>query len=130
VYAEVATLQTLLEGVPLPASKAELIRYARAQHGVKPVHLLERLPDREYGSIDEVGEELVGVQPSASHDDPELPREESDLPPGGDDYVNPHPRSGAVRHDAPPQNPPRQAIEQQTKTQNEQQEKQKKLLGS
>jgi len=128
VFAEVATLQTLLQGVPLPASKSELIRYARRQDGAAPMHLLDRLPDREYSSLDEVGEELAPVQPVAKLRT-RLPREESDLPPGGDDYVNPEPRSGAVRHDAPAEHPPQQAIEQQTKTQNEQKERQEKRLG-
>jgi hypothetical protein len=35
-----------------------------------------------------------------------------------------------VRHDAPPENPPQKAIEQQTKTQNAQKERQDKLLGA
>ncbi|HZC28284.1 MAG TPA: DUF2795 domain-containing protein [Gaiellaceae bacterium] len=153
MFAEIAALQTLLEGVPLPASKPELIRYAREQERRAPLHLLERLPEREYRSLDEVGETLAPVQPAAKPPvrgadqwrrfggtgrfprreaesrGSQLPREESDLPPGGDDYVNPHPSSGAVRHDAPPTNPPQKAIEQQTKTQNEQQERQKEMLG-
>src|SRR5439155_19000271 len=37
VYSEVATLQVLLEGVPLPASKHELIRYAHEQDGGRAV---------------------------------------------------------------------------------------------
>jgi Protein of unknown function (DUF2795) len=129
VYADVATLQVLLEGVPLPARKAKLIEYARKQNEQAPLHMLDRLPDREYSSIDEVGEALVPVQPRAARAGAELPREESDLPPGGDDYVNPRPTPGAVRHDAPPDNPPQKAIERQTKAQNEQQERQKKRLG-
>jgi hypothetical protein len=40
-----------------------------------------------------------------------------------------NPTSGEVRHDPPPGNPPQKAIEQQTKTQNEQKERQDKLLG-
>jgi Protein of unknown function (DUF2795) len=130
VYAEVATLQALLEGVPLPARKAELIAYARRQDARAPLHLLERLPDREYEAIDDVGEALAPVQPpSASRGQAPPPREESDLPPGGPDYVNRSPSPGAVRHDAPPDNPPQKTIEQQTKTQNEQKERQEKRLG-
>lgn len=129
MYADVAALQVLLEGVPLPARKDELITYARKQNEQAPLQLLERLPDREYASIDEVGEALAPVQPHSPHGDAELPREESDLPPGGDDYVNPRPEPGAVRNDAPPENPPQQAIERQTKTQNEQKERQEKQVG-
>ena len=127
MHEQVATLQALLEGVDLPASKDDLIRYARL-HDRERAALLERLPDREYTRIDEVGEALAPVQPRASHPAP-LPREESDLPPGGDDYVNAHPSPGRVRNDAPPDNPPQKAIEQQTKTQNAQMERQKQALG-
>src|SRR5919204_6882474 len=112
MYSELATLQVLLEGVPLPASKDELIRYAREQDGGRAVSLLERLPDREYRRLDEVGEALAPVQPSPD-EKTELPREESGLPPGGDDYVAAHPNPGKVRHDAPPGNPPKKAIEEQ-----------------
>jgi hypothetical protein len=129
VFAEAATLQALLEGVSLPASKQELIAYAREQDGgSRAVALLERLPEREYTRLDEVGEELVPVQPS-SNEAAKLPRAESGLPPGGDDYVRPHPSSGEVRDDAPPANPPQKAIEQQTKTQKAQKERQEKRLG-
>lgn len=123
-------LQTLLEGVALPAQKSDLIRYARDQRdGGTYASLLERLPDREYSTIDEVGEELAPVQPRSAQKDAELPRDESGRPPGGDNYVMPNPTPGAVRHDAPPDNPPQKALEQQTKTQNEQQERQKEMLG-
>ena len=119
----------LLEGVSLPASKDELIRYAREQDGDGPsVRLLERLPNREYRMLDEVGEMLAPVQPYASGDKL-LPHEESGPPPGGRDYVRPRPESGRVEVNAPPGNPPQTAIEQQTKKQNEQKERQDKLLG-
>jgi len=130
VPAEVAALQVLLEGVPLPATKDDLVRYAREQDGdADASSLLARLPEREYRSIDEVGEALAPVQPSSGDGSAEVPREESDLPPGGDDYLTPKPTPGAVRNDAPPDNPPQKAIEQQTKTQNDQKERQDKLLG-
>ena len=58
-----------------------------------------------------------------------VPREESDLPPGGENYVQPHPEPGAVRHDAPPGNPPQKALEKQSQAQNEQLERQKEKLG-
>ena len=54
------------------------------------------------------------------------PHEESDLPPGGDDYLNPDPEPGEVRHDAPPDDPPQKALEEQSKTQKRQQERQKR----
>jgi Protein of unknown function (DUF2795) len=127
VHAQVARLQALLEGVDLPAAKADLIRYARL-HDREAASALERLPDREYARIDDVGEALAPVQPQRPHGS-KLPREESDLPPGGEDYVTAHPTPGHVRDDAPPENPPQKAIEQQTKTQNAQKKRQEKLLG-
>lgn len=129
MFSELATLQTLLEGVDLPARKADLVRYAgRHDEGGALAHLLDRLPDREYASTDDVAEALAPVQPVGGGSD-KLPREESGLPPGGDDYLTADPTAGGVRHDAPPENPPQKAIEQQTKTQNEQQERQKEMLG-
>ena len=130
MYTDVATLQVLLEGVPLPAQKRDLIRYAGEQErGQRFVRLLERLPDREYSTLDEVGEELAPVQPQSEQKDAEVPRDESGQPPGGDNYVKVNPTPGAVRHDAPPDNPPQKAIEEASKTQNEQQAKQKEMLG-
>jgi len=123
-----AEIQVLLEGVPLPATKAELVDYARREDP-EGARLLEALPDRDYRSLDEVGEALAPVQPSRAQPEAAVPREESDLPPGGETYVQPHSESGAVRHDAPPGNPPQKALEKQTKTQNEQLERQKEKLG-
>jgi hypothetical protein len=99
VFARVAELQTVLEGVALPAERRELIEYARRQDdGESFVGLLSRIPDREYRSIDEVGEALVSVQPDRQSEPP-LPRAESDKPPGGGDYLDPSPEPGAVRRD-------------------------------
>jgi hypothetical protein len=129
-FQRAAELQALLEGVSLPASRQELIDYVSGQPGGPAFRAdLERLPDREYGAVDEVAEALAPVQPTAAYEPPE-PHEESDLPPGGGDYVTAEPVSGAVRHDAPPGNPPQSAIEQQTQTQNAQKERQDKLLGA
>jgi hypothetical protein len=122
-----ALIQVVLEGVALPATKAELVDYARSEDP-DAASLLEALPDREYRSLDEVGEALAPVQPLRSQPEA-VPHEESDLPPGGDDYVNPHPEPGAVRHDAPPSNPPQKALEQQSKAQKEQLERQQEKLG-
>jgi Protein of unknown function (DUF2795) len=122
-------LQSLLEGVSLPASRRELLDYLSTQPAGFAFRAdLERLPDRDYRSLDDVGEALVPVQPHSDHGGPE-PNEESDLPPGGPDYVSPDPVPGAVRQDAPPGNPPQDAIEQQTEAQNAQKERQDKLLG-
>ena len=98
MFARVAELQTVLEGVPLPAGKRELIDYARAQDGDALLGLLSRLPDREYRSLDEVGEALVPVQPNVEGE-PRRPHPESGEPPGGRDYVELSPEPGAVRAD-------------------------------
>jgi hypothetical protein len=57
-----AELQVVLEGVPLPARKRQLVEYARREneHAARD---LGAIPDREYASLDEVGEALVRVQP-------------------------------------------------------------------
>jgi hypothetical protein len=120
--ARAAELQVVLEGVSLPATKEALVEYAR-RHDEEAARELESLPAREYRSLDEVGEALAPVQPRQHHEEAALPREESDAPPGGADYVDPNPKPGAVRHDAPPWNPPEKALEQQTKTQKEQQQR-------
>jgi Protein of unknown function (DUF2795) len=119
-----AELQVLLEGVPLPASKQELVDYAGSQAGGERFLAdLRSLPDREYRALDEVGEELAPAQAPGFEAPSALPYPESGLPPGGDDYVRAGARSGAVRVDAPPDNPPKKAIEEQTKTQKKQQER-------
>jgi Protein of unknown function (DUF2795) len=121
-----AELQVLLEGVPLPAHKRELVAYARSQDG-HAARYLESLPDREYRSLDEVGEALAPVQPSSSRSDAAAPREESGEPPGGEAYVEPHPEPGTVRPDAPSSNLPQRALEKQTQSQKEQQRQQEQL---
>lgn len=94
----VAQLQVLLEGVPLPAGKQELLDHARREGGgAGDLGLLEGLPEREYASIDEVGEALAPVQPPQSSQQPERPKPESGLPPGGDAYTDPAPVPGSVR---------------------------------
>ena len=98
---EVAELQVLLEGVPLPAGKQALIEYAHEQDDHRFAGLLERLEDREYGSLDEVGEELAPVQPERPSPDPHRPREESDLPPGGVAYTSAANDTGRVREHGP-----------------------------
>jgi len=100
-FREVAELQVLLEGVPLPAQKQELIDYAREQDDHRVAGLLERLPDREYGTIDEVGEELVHVQPDRPSPDAHRPQGDTDLPPGGAAYTDAKAQPGAVREHGP-----------------------------
>ncbi len=95
---DLAELQTLLEGVPLPAKRAELLEYAERQDATATqLGMLKRLSDEEFGTIDAVGEELAPVQPQPEDGVPHEPREESGAPPGGDAYTEKHPESGAVR---------------------------------
>jgi hypothetical protein len=97
-HARVAELQVLLEGVPLPASRSQLLEYARHQDAEPwQVDALRRLPDRQYGWIDEAAEELLRVQPPREREEPHEPRATSGAPPGGDDYTNARPESGEVR---------------------------------
>ena len=85
-----AYVESMLSGVPLPASKDELIAYARRQERGEPVaERLRGLPEREYRALQDVGEELEPRQPEAWRREPptKLPQEESDLPPGGAAYL-------------------------------------------
>jgi hypothetical protein len=99
-YALAARVQALLEGVPLPAEKSQLLSYGRRQR-LEPDELaaLQSLPDREYERLDDVGEEIAGAQPSWQRREAEEPQEESDAVPGGiRDYVTPNPTdTGKVR---------------------------------
>jgi hypothetical protein len=122
-FQRAAEIQVLLEGIALPATRDELVRYA-AREDRAAAAVLERIPDREYERIDEVGEELVPTHPVRATDDP-LPKPESGKPPGGEAYVTPHPPdTGELHPDAPRDNPPRKAIEQATQLQQEQKAKQ------
>jgi hypothetical protein len=92
-----AEIQALLEGITLPATREQLVHYAALQDAEAAVEL-ERIPDRKYQSIDDVGEELAHTAPhlrAAGH--PSHP--DSSRPPGGEDYVNPSPAPGAIRPD-------------------------------
>ncbi len=94
----VAELQVLLEGVPLPSERTSLVRYAIGEGATgTQLGLLRSLPKRQFGTIDEVAEELVRVQPERRHEVPHEPREESGAPPGGEAYTARAPESGAVR---------------------------------
>jgi hypothetical protein len=92
-----AEIQVLLEGITLPATRVQLVHYAAAQDAEAAIEL-ERIPDRTYRSIDEVGEELAPTEPrfpAASL----VPHPESGAVPGGEDYLNPSPTPGAIRPD-------------------------------
>jgi hypothetical protein len=121
-----AELQTLLEGISLPAKKPALIAYAR-EHDESAAADLQALPDGEYTSLDEVGEALAPVQPPRSKADAQLPRDEGGGPPGREAYLDPQPEPGRVRADAPTGNPPQKAIEEQSKRRDRQQERQQQL---
>jgi Protein of unknown function (DUF2795) len=101
-FQRAAELQVLLEGVALPATRQKLIDYAAAQSDAASFEReLERLPDRKFGSLDEVGEELASVQPDHCRGEPKAPRPESGVPPGGEAYTDPSPEPGAVRELGP-----------------------------
>ena len=92
-----AEIQVVLEGVTLPATREQLVHYA-ALHDSEAAVDLQRIPAREYRSIDEVGEELAHTQPNLPAE-AALPREESGAPPGKADYLNPDPTPGELRPD-------------------------------
>ena len=94
-FQRAAEIQVVLEGVRLPATREELIAYALREDGDAAV-ALGRIPDRAYDRIDAVGEALRRTSPRTRAPE-RLPKPESGLPPGGADYVTPHPESGAVR---------------------------------
>ena len=94
-----AEIQVLLEGVALPATKDELLRHARGERTDRALTaLLEALPEREYRSLDEVGEALYPVQPSRPGSQSGEPKAESGEPPGREAYTDRSAEPGAVRH--------------------------------
>lgn len=83
-----AEIEVVLEGIALPAQRSELVSYAAAQGAPGDViEALAGLPDREFGSLDEVGETLDPVQPQRGQPVAPPPREESGAPPGGERYT-------------------------------------------
>jgi len=80
-----AYLESLLEGVPLPATRKDLIKYAKREAGRSESKVLKDLPSQRYWALDEVGEALAPVQPRRARK-PRVPKPESDLPPGGPAY--------------------------------------------
>jgi hypothetical protein len=94
-----AVLRTLLVGVPLPATKPELFAYAERQRAEPDLlSALRSLPEREYASLAELADELLGTQPG--HEE-RAPYEETSPPPGGEAYTRP-PRETAWVRDLPP----------------------------
>ncbi len=69
----------MLEGVRLPAARRDLVAYASAQDREAGSQLMQ-IADREYGYLDEVGEQLARTQPAPPAQQP-LPRPESGQPP-------------------------------------------------
>lgn len=80
-----AYVEALLEGVPLPATRDVLIKYAEHERDEQARQALETLPDRMFSTLDEVGEALAPVQPQWPRQR-RVPKPESDLPPGGPAY--------------------------------------------
>jgi Protein of unknown function (DUF2795) len=99
-FQRAAEIQVMLEGVPLPATKDELLVYAGREEQ-DAVRELQSLPAREYQSLDEVGEALVPVHSSVPRRDAVLPREESGDPPGGEAYLDADAEPGWVRPSGP-----------------------------
>jgi hypothetical protein len=92
-----AVAQVTLEGTPLPAERHELIDYASSQDSPAEVlAALRRIPDRSYERIDDVGDAITPTQPTPSPP-AAAPRPESGEPPGGEAYLDPGARPGAIR---------------------------------
>jgi hypothetical protein len=92
-------VESVLEGLPLPAGRREILEYARAEglEGDLLAELGRRLGSQQYPSLDAIGEELVTVQPTRRRltDAPPAP-ESGDLP-GHDAYVTRGGEPGAAR---------------------------------
>jgi hypothetical protein len=82
---ERAYIESLLEGAPLPATRADLIEYAERQGDRGTARRLRALPSRRYDWLDEVGEALEPVQPTWPRER-RVPVAEAGSPPGGAGY--------------------------------------------
>jgi hypothetical protein len=82
---ERAYIESLLEGVPLPATPKDLAKWAKHNGDGHVAHRLKSLPSDRYDFIDEVGEALHPVQPAWPRQR-RVPKAESGLPPGGPAY--------------------------------------------
>jgi hypothetical protein len=60
-------LDSLLEGMPLPARRDEIVEHAEVEGADEDLlAALRALPDHEYESADEVGEALNPIEPNPS----------------------------------------------------------------
>jgi hypothetical protein len=83
-----ALVESLIEGMPLPARRDEIVEYAQVEGAEENMlDALRALPDREYESADDIGEALRPVQPYPPDTEPGAPRPESGAPPGGESYT-------------------------------------------
>jgi hypothetical protein len=81
-----AHIESLLEGVPLPATGKVLVKYAKRNGDKQVTKALKALPSKtRYSMLDDVGEALEPVQPQWPRER-RVPKAESDLPPGGRAY--------------------------------------------
>ncbi len=93
-----AIAQVVLEGVPLPAEKAQLLEYARRQHASTEVaEALTRIEPASYRSLDEVGEAILAHRAPEQPERIVAPRPESGAVPGGEAYLDASAEPGAVR---------------------------------
>jgi hypothetical protein len=82
-FQRAAEIQIVLEGISLPATRDELVEYARSEDRAA-AQALERIPDGTYDRLDAVGEALRRTAPQRQ-EETRLPKPESGDPPGGGD---------------------------------------------
>jgi len=83
-----ALVESLIEGMPLPARRDEIVQYAEVEGADEDIlDALRALPDREYESADEIGETLRPAQPYPPTEGSGEPRAERGEPPGGESYT-------------------------------------------
>jgi hypothetical protein len=64
---DVSLVESLLEGMPLPARRDEIVEHAEIEGADDDLlAALRALPDREYETADEVGETLRPIEPNPS----------------------------------------------------------------
>ena len=82
-----ALLELRLAGIRLPATPAELLGWAR-EHEASTDELtaLERLEERRYASVNDVGEALCPFEPAPVATPAHPGRTQSGEPPGGPEY--------------------------------------------
>jgi hypothetical protein len=94
----IAEIQVVVEGIRLPATRDELVSYAR-RYDAAAAEQLASLPKGSYDSIDAAAEALRRVQPSPRDAQP-LPASANGSPPGGSDYLTARPVPGSVQRSA------------------------------